>query len=115
MNSLSLKLLIVRAVHSLVWLFFVVCIAAIPIAAWHGRFGTAALFAGVVALEVAVLALNHMRCPLTTIAARYTQNRRANFDIWLPEWLARNNQRIFGTLYVAGVAFAVVRWRSAAP
>jgi hypothetical protein len=30
-----------------------------------------------------------MRCPLTGIAARYTDDRRDNFDIYLPPWLAR--------------------------
>lgn len=111
-TSRSTKLLVVRTIHSIVWLFFAACVAAIPVAAWYTRFWTAALLSAIVALEVAVLALNHLRCPLTTLAARYTDDRRANFDIWLPEWLARYNQRIFGTLYVAGVAFAWIRWRS---
>jgi hypothetical protein len=44
------------------------------------------------------------------VAARYTDDRRANFDIYLPEWLARHNQAIFGTLYVAGCALALARW-----
>jgi hypothetical protein len=39
-----------------------------------------------------VLWLNGWRCPLTDVAARYTDDRRANFDIYLPEWLARYNE-----------------------
>jgi hypothetical protein len=62
-----------------------------------------------VLLECLVLAANRMQCPLTTIAARYTDDRRDNFDIWLPEWLARHNKRIFGALFAAGVVFAMVR------
>ena len=42
-----------------------------------------------------------MRCPLTDLAARYTDDRRANFDIYLPLWLAANNKRIFGSVFVA--------------
>jgi hypothetical protein len=61
-----------------------------------------------------VLAVNRWRCPLTPIAARYTEDRRANFDIYLPEWLARYNKEIFGTLYLAGVVLLVVRWVGAA-
>ena len=57
-----------------------------------------------------VLALNRWRCPLTPIAARYTDDRRANFDIYLPEWLARHNTEIFGSLYLAGVVLLAVRW-----
>jgi hypothetical protein len=58
-----------------------------------------------VAVEVLVLAFNRWRCPLTDVAARHTSDRRDNFDIYLPEWLARHNKVIFGTLYVAGLAF----------
>jgi hypothetical protein len=44
------------------------------------------------------------------VASRYTDERRDNFDIYLPIWLARHNKLIFGALYVAGVAFALVQW-----
>lgn len=64
----------------------------------------------IVAWEVAVLGFNGWRCPLTSMAARYTEVRRDNFDIYLPLWMARYNKLIFGTLYVAGLAFALVRW-----
>jgi hypothetical protein len=47
------------------------------------------------------------------VAARYSGDRRANFDIDLPEWLARHNQRIFGSLYVIGVAYLVAMTLSA--
>ena len=60
-----------------------------------------------------MLAFNKGRCPLTSLAARYTADRRDNFDIYLPQWLARYNKLIFGTLYVAGVAFALARWAHA--
>jgi hypothetical protein len=47
---------------------------------------------------------------LTGLAARYTEERAANFDIYLPLWLARRNKSIFGTLFVAGALFVVARW-----
>ena len=59
--------------------------------------------------EVGVLLLNRMRCPLTTIAARYTDDRADNFDIFLPRWLARHNQRIFGTLFAGSQTAAAAR------
>jgi len=49
-------------------------------------------------------------CPLTPIAAGYTDDRRDNFDIYLPEWLARYNRLVFGLLYLAGILFTAVRW-----
>jgi hypothetical protein len=106
-------LLFVKGLHTLVWAFFATCILAIPFFSWRGEHLAAAWLAGIVLLEVVVLALNRMRCPLTAVAARHTHSRRANFDIYLPEWLAKYNKLVFGTLYVAGVAFAIQRWVSA--
>ena len=100
----------IRLGHTIVWAFFVACILAIPVFTASSRFHLAALFTAIVACEVAVLVLNGMRCPLTGVAARYTDDRRANFDIYLPEWLARNNKQIFGTLYALAVLFLLVRW-----
>jgi hypothetical protein len=100
----------VKAVHTIVWSLFAGCILAIPFASWRGEHGAAAWLAAIVLLEVTVLALNKWRCPLTIVAARYTADRRANFDIYLPEWLAEHNKSIFGALYLVGVAFALAHW-----
>lgn len=61
-------------------------------------------------VEVLVLVFNHWHCPLTPVAARFTTDRRDNFDIFLPEWLARCNKEMFGELYVAGVVYVAYRW-----
>lgn len=106
----SLQLTAIKLAHTLIWAVFAGCILAIPVAAWHSSYRAAAWLVGVVAIEVVILALNNLRCPLTAVAARYTEDRRDNFDIFLPVWLARHNKVIFGTLYVVGTAFAVVSW-----
>jgi hypothetical protein len=100
----------IKLLHTCVWAFFAACILAIPVAAALAAYGIAAVLMGLVAVEVLVLALNTWQCPLTAVAARYTSERRANFDIYLPEWLARHNQAIFGLLYAAGSLFTLVRW-----
>jgi hypothetical protein len=100
----------IKLAHTAAWAFFVAAIVAIPLAAWRNHFGWALAAAVIVAVEVAILALNGMKCPLTPIAARYTSDRRDNFDIYLPLWIARYNKEIFGTLYVAGLLFALMRW-----
>jgi hypothetical protein len=109
----SMKLRLVRWVHTLVWLFFVACIVGIPLASLQGRHGLAALLIVFVLVEVLVLVLNRWRCPLTGIAARYTDDRQDNFDIYLPLWLARNNKFIFGALFLGGTAFAIAHWLGA--
>ena len=100
-------LLAVKIVHTVVWVFFVLCIAAIPVMTWRGDFRRATWLSGIVLFEVLVLVVNRWRCPLTPVAARFTEDRRANFDIFLPEWLARYNKEIFGGLYVAGVVYLI--------
>ncbi|MFI5091835.1 MAG: hypothetical protein WCE50_08040 [Candidatus Acidiferrum sp.] len=83
---------------------------AIPVTAQLRRFRWAVALTAMVLIECAVLAANHFRCPLTSLAARYTSNRAANFDIYLPLWLAAHNQSIFGTLFAAGALFVLYRW-----
>lgn len=101
-------LVTIKLVHTLVWVFFASCIFAIPVCAWRGQFRAAAILIGVVFAEVMVLLFNRWRCPLTNVAARYTDDRRDNFDIYLPEWVARHNKTIFGAIYVAGIIMTLV-------
>jgi len=100
----------VKLLHTVAWGFFVLCIGGIFAFAWAGNFRLATIAIGLVTVESLVLAFNSWSCPLTAVAARYTDYRRANFDIYLPEWLARYNKQIFGPLFVAGVLFTVARW-----
>lgn len=113
MASRVQALVAIKVVHTLVWAFFVACILAIPVFALRGEFRAAAIAAALVLLESAVLALNRFVCPLTDIAARHTDDRAPNFDIYLPLWLARYNKEIFGPLYVVALVFAWFLWRQA--
>ena len=99
-----------RVVHTVVWALFVACIVGIFVCAHSKWFGAAAVLIAIIAAEAVVLFLNKMRCPLTVVAARYTDDRAENFDIYLPRWLARHNQTIFGALYAVGVAYTLIKW-----
>ncbi len=100
----------VKAIHTAVWAIFAGSIVAIPILALQEEFKAAFLLIGIVFAEVLVLVVNRLRCPLTGVAARYTSDRRENFDIYLPEWLARHNKLIFGLLYLAGIITTIAEW-----
>ena len=110
MHAESGTLRSIKLAHTLVWALFAGCVVAIPVLSWAGEFRYATLCAAAVASEVLVLACNRWRCPLTGVAARHTGDRRDNFDIYLPEWLARHNKSIFGTLYVAGLVVLAWAW-----
>ena len=109
-SSRSAKLRAVKVAHTAIWAFVATCILAIPVASSLGHFTAAAWLAAIVCGEVVVLLFNSWSCPLTAVAARYTADRNASFDIYLPEWLAQHNKSIFGGLYVAGVVLAAVQW-----
>ena len=96
-------------VHTIVWAFFVGCIIAIPILGLIRRYSQAVVLIGVVLIEVLILIANRLRCPLTGVAARYTEDRSDNFDIYLPVWVARHNKLIFGLLFLGGTLFTFVR------
>ena len=102
----------VKAVHTIVWAIFVACILAIPAFAWAEMYRHVFWLTAIVVAEILILALNSWQCPLTRVAARYTDDRRDNFDIYLPVWLARHNKLIFGSLFVAGQAFVLLRWQA---
>ncbi|MFN8011672.1 MAG: hypothetical protein U0P81_09725 [Holophagaceae bacterium] len=100
----------IKLLHTAVWALFAGCILAIFPAAHAGRLRLAFGLITIVMGEVLVLAFNRMRCPLTDIAARHTEAREDNFDIYLPPGLARHNKTIFGTLYAIGLGYTLVRW-----
>jgi len=104
------RLIAVKVVHTIAWAFFAGCILAIPVASWRGRHAEAAWLIGIVFVEVAILLANGWRCPLTAVAARFTEERHDNFDIYLPEWLAKYNKLIFGVIFCLGLAFALFQW-----
>ena len=100
----------IKLLHTVIWLLFALCIVAIPILGYVSSFQQAAWLVCIVLLEVFVLVVNRLRCPLTDIAARYTEDRRDNFDIYLPMWIARHNKSVFGILFVLGSSFTFARW-----
>lgn len=100
----------IKLAHTLVWAVFAGCIVAIPLFALRREFTIAFVLISIVMAEVVVLVVNGMRCPLTGMASRYTDDRRDNFDIYLPLWVARYNKQIFGTLFVLSILYTALLW-----
>ena len=104
-------LVVVKLAHSAVWAVLAGCVLALPVVAVKRRFDWAAILTAVILVECGILGLNHGRCPLTDLAARFTSNRADNFDIYLPLWLAHYNKTIFGFLFVLNEAFVLWCWQ----
>jgi len=82
----------------------------LPLAGLKRRFDWALALTAVVLLECVILMANRGSCPLTGMAAKFTEDRADNFDIYLPVWLARHNKTIFGSLLLAGELIVLGCW-----
>ena len=104
------KLQIIKWVHTLIWVVFAGMVFYIL---YSGIINNVNLFTriaiGLILGEGFVLLVFRMYCPLTLLARRYSDSDRSNFDIFLPNWLARYNKLIFTTLFLAGVILVLVR------
>ena len=100
----------IKLLHTVVWAVLAGSIVFLPLAGVLRRFRWAAILTGLVLLECGVLAINRGRCPLSDLAARFTNSHADNFDIYLPNWLAHNNKIIFGILFIAGELVVLGCW-----
>jgi hypothetical protein len=104
------KLFVIKFVHTLIWLLFVIVIFYILFSGISNKINSYTWIAiGLVIAEGIVLILFKMYCPLTLIARKYSDSNKDNFDIFLPNWLARYNKIIFTTIYLIAVAIVLIR------
>ena len=103
-------LIAVKLLHTVVWALLAGCILALPVLALKRRFRWALILSAIILIECGVLALNGGRCPLTDVAAQFTEGRADNFDIYLPLWLARYNKAIFGTVLLINETIVLACW-----
>ena len=103
------KLIFIKAIHTFIWVLFVSLIAFVL---WSGITTNITVYSWIAVAAVigegAVLMIFSGRCPLTLIARRYSDSTRENFDIFLPNWLARYNKQIFGTLFCTGLLLMLI-------
>lgn len=104
------KLLSIKLVHTLIWMCFVTVIFyivysgitdSVTIYTWLGI--------GLIISEGLVLLMFKMYCPLTVLARKYSDSKKDNFDIFLPNWLAKHNKVIFTSIFILGLIFVMVR------
>lgn len=104
------KLILVKLLHTLIWLIFVGLIFYIL---YSGLADQITIFTwiaiGVIIMEGLVLLMFKMFCPLTLIARKYSDSTADNFDIYLPEIIARYNKHIFTTIYLIGLCLVLYR------
>ena len=98
------RLLLIKTVHTLIWGFFVAAIGYVFYSGAANRITAYTwLASGLVVGEGLVLLVFKNRCPLTLMARKYSASEADNFDIFLPNWLARYNKQIFTAIYLLGM------------
>lgn len=111
MYSSANKLFWIKLLHTLVWLFYNIVIAYLffevvivgKIDKWVW------ISIGLFGAEAIILLMYNMMCPLTIWARQYSSSSKHNFDIFLPEWLAKNNKLIY-TIFL-GIILIILIYR----
>jgi hypothetical protein len=104
------QLIYIKIIHTLVWLFFngvlfymayAVLVNKIDRYVWIG--------VALILLEGLVLLMFNKMCPLTVMARKYSGSTKANFDIYLPNWLAKYNKLIYTSFFI--LILCGIAWR----
>lgn len=106
----SQKLITIKLIHTVIWAIFVGFIFYIV---YSGITGDITLFTWIaiasIVVEGLILMIFRLYCPLTLMARKYSDSTKDNFDIYLPNWLAKYNKTIFTTIYLIGVVLVILR------
>lgn len=107
----SKKLLVIKLIHTIIWAFFVFVIFYILYSGIANNVNTFTWIGiGLIIGEGFVLLVFKMFCPLTLIARKYSDSQKDNFDIFLPNWLAKHNKLIFTSIFIIGLIIVAVRF-----
>ncbi len=104
------KLVLIKIGHTVIWVFFNVVIFYLLYAVVSNTVGTWTwVCIGLVLAEGLVLLLFKGFCPLTVMARNYSDSTKDNFDIFLPNWLAKYNKLIYSTIFAAAIIGLIFR------
>jgi hypothetical protein len=104
------SLRLIKTIHTIIWVFFNIVIFymlyavitnKLDIWLWIGF--------GLVALEGLTLLVFKFFCPLTLMARKYSASQMENFDIYLPNWLAKNTKRIYTSIVGIILVITLIR------
>ena len=98
------KLTMVKLLHTIVWMFFNVVIFYFLYAVIVNKIDTWVwVCLGFIILEGLILLVFKAMCPITLLARKYSDSPMDNFDIYLPNWLAKHNKVIYTTIVIIAI------------
>ena len=102
----------IKIIHTIIWVFFNVVLFYMAYAVIANKIDNYVWIGiGLILLEGIVLLSFKKMCPLTIMARKYSESTKDNFDIYLPNWLARNNKLIYTTFFiiiVCGILYRIL-------
>jgi len=106
------KLFAIKSLHTAIWVFFNIVIFGMLYEVTFGRIDKW-LWIGysIIGAEVLTLLFFRLYCPLTVWARRYSNSQASNFDIFLPEWLAKYNKLIYSVVMLVIIGLTIYRMR----
>lgn len=104
------KLTQIKLLHTLIWIFFNVIIFYLLYAVIIDKIDWKVWTClGLLVGEGLVLVIFKSFCPVTLLARKYSDSLKHNFDIYLPEWLAKYNKAIYTTIVI--IALVILTYR----
>lgn len=101
------KLIAIKLLHTAIWIFYNVVIFYLLYAVISNKIDKWIWIGfGFIALEGLILLAFKKICPVTLIARRYSDSTKDNFDIYLPNWLAKYNKPIYTGIVVIILPFS---------
>lgn len=95
----EIKLTLIKIIHTLIWVFFNVVIIYMLYAVLVNKLdGWLWIGYGLFILEGITLLVFKFFCPLTIMARKYSHSSKDNFDIYLPNWLAKYTKLIYTSI-----------------
>ena len=102
------KLTAIKVLHTMIWVFYNLVIFYLLYAVLANKINKWVWISiGLVLLEGIVLMVFRMKCPLTVVARKYSDSTDDNFDIYLPNWLAKYNKVIYTSIFLIAIVVLV--------
>jgi hypothetical protein len=104
------KLTGIKILHTIIWVFFNAVLFYLAYAAFTNKIDKLVwIGVGIILMEGIVLLIFKGICPLTIIARKHSDSSQDNFDIFLPNWLAKNNKLIYTIIFIMIICAFIYR------
>jgi len=110
MAVINNRLRTIKIIHTIIWIFFNVVLFYMAYAVIVDKIDKFVWIGiALILMEGIVLLLFRKMCPLTIMARKYSESTQDNFDIYLPNWLAKYTKLIYTSFFVVIIIGLVIR------